>query len=89
MPPITKPAAEIDFLRRVDAKYRRGVTQDEIAKSEGLSGSSSLIGKVARLGFTFSRRGGLKLVDSLTGRPFEDWDESGDLKAAQEPAEAA
>lgn len=86
--PITKPQEEIDFLDRVDSAYRNGLTQEQIAGDEGISGSGSLIGKVARLGFRFERKGGLKLVDILMARPFAEWISSGDLAAESTEAVA-
>jgi hypothetical protein len=85
-----KPKNELDFLKRVDAAYRQGLTQSEIAQAEGLvGGGPSLLNKVARLGFRFARRGGLMLVDGVAGRPLTEWIESGDLRAASEAAGVA
>lgn len=86
--PIKRTEEEIEFLKRVDARWRDGDTQGEIAVSVGLNSAGALQSKMTRLGFQFSRRGGLKVVDVMLGRPFAEWLSSGEL-VADEPAEAA
>ena len=84
--PVPKPRVEIEFLQRVDAAYRAGRPIRDIAPGEGSATAGSLMNRVHRLGFRFTRDGGLRLVDSIMGRDLSDWLDSGELAAA--PAEA-
>lgn len=85
--PIKRTKDEIEFLSRVDERYRAGDTQAEIAAAEGFDSVGALQGRVGRLGFKFDRRGGLRLVDTLMGREFVDWVSSDEISAT-EPADA-
>ncbi len=82
--PIYRAKTELDFLKRVDDRYRSGDTQEVIASAEGVV-VSALRWKVQSLGFCFTREGGLRLVDTMLGRDLRDWLAKGELDAA--PAE--
>lgn len=87
--PIKRTKEEVEFLTRVDTRYRDGDTVAEIGADEGFSSPGAFQGKVGRLGFRFDRRGGLKLVDTLMGRAFAEWLASGELVADEPEAAVA
>lgn len=76
--PVCRANKDVEFLKRVDAAYRSGTVLRDIADKEKTS-AGGLANKVNRLGFKFTRDGGLRLIDLFDGRDLSDWLRSGDI----------
>lgn len=87
--PVYRSQDDLEFLIRTDRAYRAGDTQEAIATAEGLAGVNSIRVKVHRLGFCFTRDGGLRLVDTMMKRDLTDWLETGELAAAPDETTVA